>query len=93
MEKRNRIDRCTDEEVLKELSRVAKLFNNEPFTRHDYDKHATKCKGSTVLSRFKTWEKALSLIGINKSISPKKWKIISDEQLFIEMKRIYQIVG
>lgn len=93
MAKRKRIDSYSDSEIIDELKRVAKIFNNEPFTRHDYDKHANKCKGSTVISRFKSWKNALLKIGIEKSITPKEWKLISNEELFIEMKRIYQLVG
>lgn len=93
MLKRKRIDSYSDEEILQELKRVAEIFQNEPFSRPDYDRHALKCKGTTVLSRFKSWKNALSLIGINKNITPKEWKIISDEELFLEMNRIFLILG
>lgn len=93
MNKRRRIDRFSDEDILTELHRVAKIFEYRPFTRHDYDKHAEKCKGSTVISRFHSWKNALSLIGITEVVTRKTWSLISNEDLFLEMSRIYEIVN
>ena len=90
---RRRIDRFSDEKILEELKFVAKHFNNQPFTRHDFDAIAKKCKGSTVLSRFGTWKSALSKIGITDKLIKKKWCLVKDEELFREMERIWEIVG
>ena len=57
---RHRIDRLSDEEIIGELKEVAKYYDFVKFTRHEFDKVAKNCKGTAVLSRFGSWEEALS---------------------------------
>lgn len=91
---RHRIDRLSDEEIIKELKAVVKHYDFVKFTRHEFDKVAKNCKGTAVISRFGTWEKALSKIGLELKERPKKPRhFISENDLMIEMARIFDTLG
>jgi 5-methylcytosine-specific restriction endonuclease McrA len=86
----NKISRNT---IIDELIKVAKHYNFTYFTRHDFDKISTECKGTAVLSEFGTWKNALS--SLNVRLKPKKidknFILIAD--LFDEMKKIWDSLG
>ncbi len=67
---RPRQDKIADDVIITELKRIAKLVGYKTFTRHEFDKMASACKGSAVLNRFKTWKRALEATGLN--LSPYK---------------------
>lgn len=91
---RHRIDRLSDQEIIKELKDVAKHYDFVKFTRHEFDKAAKNCKGTAVLARFGTWEVALSKIGVELKKRPKKSRhFISENDLMIEMARIFDTLG
>jgi 5-methylcytosine-specific restriction endonuclease McrA len=91
---RHRIDRLSDEEIIGELKEVAKYYDFVKFTRHEFDRVAKNCKGTAVLSRFGSWEKALSIIGLELKVRPKISRhFISENELMVEMARIFEILG
>jgi hypothetical protein len=91
---RHRIDRLRDEEIIGELKEVAKHYDLVKFTRHEFDKIAKNCKGTTVISRFGSWEKALAKTELELKERPKKSRhFISENELMIEMARVFEILG
>ena len=91
--KRPRINRLPDNEILDELRVVASRFGNRIFTRHEFDRVATRCNGSVVLSRFGPWKAALNAAGLVLSPQKKDRSQISNLQLFEELERIWRQVG
>ncbi|HBR21477.1 MAG TPA: hypothetical protein DD713_02745 [Nitrospiraceae bacterium] len=91
---REPINKIPTNVIIQELQQVAKHYNYQKFTRHEFDKISVKCKGSVVLDRFGTWENALKTIGNELKARVKKSKIqISNEELFAEMERIWSNLG
>jgi len=91
---RHRIDRLSDDEIVKELQEVAKQYDFVKFTRHEFDKVSKTCKGTVVLSRFGRWEEALSKTRLELKERPKKLRhFISETELMVEMARIFDILG
>ena len=90
---RKRIDTISKEDVIKELKRVAELFDYTKFTRHEFDKVAKFCKGTKVLSVFETWQKALDSIGVD--LKPRKTdrSFISEKELFEELDKVWKKLG
>ena len=90
---RNHINKISKEDVVKELKRVAGHYNYTKFTRHEFDKVAKLCKGSTVLSVFGTWKKALDSIEVELKPRVVDRSFISKKDLFDEMDRIWRRLG
>jgi len=83
----------SDEEMIEELRRVAEHYESRRFSRREYDAVATKCKGSAVLARFGSWQAALDATGLElEQVGKNRW-LISDQQLFEEMERIWGEIG
>jgi hypothetical protein len=82
-----------DERILEELRRVAAVYSNRRFTRHEFDQAATYCKGTVVLSRFGSWQAALDAAGLVLEAVKKDRSLISNAALFEEMKRVWLKVG
>lgn len=55
----------SDEELLKDIIRVAKTMNKETITQKEYIENGGKYHNSTISKRFGGWLKALSLCGLN----------------------------
>lgn len=91
---RSRQDRIADEVIITELKRIAELVGYRTFTRHEFDQMASACKGSVVLSRFKTWKMALEATGLNlrPHKNPRKDQI-SKHDLTGELARIWMRLG
>ena len=90
---RKRIDKIPKEKIVAELKRVAKFYNYHQFTRHEFDKAAEGCKGTTVLNVFGSWKNALGAIGIKLKERKVDRNFISTQQLFEEMDRIWNKLG
>lgn len=91
---RYRIDRLSDEEIIGELKEAAKYYDFIKFTRHEFDKVAKNCKGSAVISRFGSWDKALEKTGLElKERLKKSHYFISENELMIEMARVFEALG
>lgn len=91
---RPRQDRIADEVIIAELKRIAESLGYRTFTRHEFDQMAGPCKGSVVLSRFKTWKIALEATGLNlrPHKNPRKDQI-SQSALLGELARIWSKLG
>lgn len=91
---RPRQDRIADDVIIAELQRIAELVGYRTFTRHEFDQMASACKGSVVLSRFKTWKKAIEAAGLNlrPHRNPRKDQIPKSD-LIEELARIWRQLG
>jgi len=90
---RPRINQYPTSKVLDELRRVAGVFENRRFSRHEFDRVATYCKGSVVLARFGSWQAALDSAGLRLEIVRKNRSRISDAELFSEMGKVWHMIG
>lgn len=89
---RPRADQYSTEMIIKELRRVAGVYNRR-FSRREFDQKATLCKGSVVLSRFGTWQGALDAAGLQLTTVQKDRSQISNDELFQELGRIWSLLG
>ena len=78
----------SDEEIINDLINVAQILQKPTITTGDYDKYGSYHK-STVLHKFKTWNHALSLAGLEKSSNVN----VSNEGLLTEIGRIWVKLG
>jgi len=91
---RPRQDRIAEDVIIGELKRIAELVGYRRFTRHEFDKLSSLCKGSVVLSRFKTWKIALEATGLSLRPHKKTRKDkIPKEDLIRELARIWSQLG
>jgi hypothetical protein len=91
---RKRTDKISRDAVLEELRRVAKHYNYRTFTLKEFNTVATRCKASTVLREFGSWENALVSIGASLAHRQAyRADRIPVEDLFSEMERIWSKVG
>jgi hypothetical protein len=90
---RTRSDTLPKQQVIDELRRVATHYGNRRFSRREFDKVATGCKGSTVLKNFDNdWQKALDAVGPLKPHQADRSQI-SSEELLTELGRIWGKLG
>lgn len=90
---RPRANQYPTEKIITELRRVANLYGNRHFSRREFDEKANECKGSVVISRFGAWQAALDAAGLNLKKIKKDRSQISNEQLFIELGRVWRLLG
>lgn len=90
---RRRVDALPREVIVDELRRVAKQLGGRRFSRRDFDRHATACKGSVVLSHFGSWAAALSAIGIPLRDYQADRKQITNAQLLTKLARVWNELG
>ena len=90
---RRRIDALAPEVLINELRRVAEQLGGRRFSRRDFDRHATACKGSAVLSHFGSWDAALGAIGIPLTDYKADRKQFTNAQLLAELARIWSGLG
>jgi hypothetical protein len=90
---RPRTNQYPTEKILDELRRVAGIYGNRHFSRHEFDEKAEECKGSVVLARFGSWQAALEAAGLKLERTKKDRFLISDAQLFQELGRVWRSLG
>lgn len=90
---RPNVRKYQDEAILDELRRVAAIYENRRFTRHEFDSVASYCKGTVVLARFGAWQTALDAAGLTLLPVNKDRSRISNAELFTEMEKIWRAVG
>jgi len=90
---RPRLNQYPIEKILDELRRVAGVYKNRRFSRHEFDQNAKYCKGSVVLARFGSWQAALDAAGLKLEKVQKDRSRISDAELFSEMGRVWNLIG
>ena len=89
---RNRIDALPREVVLDELRKVALHYSGRRFSRREFDLASTKCKGTTVLKHFGTWDRALATLGMElRSYKPDRTQIQTAD-LLRELARIWRTI-
>jgi Homing endonuclease associated repeat/HNH endonuclease len=79
---------ASDEALLNDLRRVAKLLGKETVTTADYREHGEASSG-TIVRRYGTWNGGLEKAGLKVSVR----KNISDEQLFENLKYMWIELG
>lgn len=90
---RRRVDAIPREVLVEELRKVAAHFGGRRFSRHDFDRVATQCKGSAVLLQFGSWNEALKAVGAPLRPHKPDRKQISNAQLLSELARIWRQLG
>ncbi len=87
---RTRIDKMPRDLIIKELRRVAKLFDYTVFVWREFDKVSKLCESNTVKKNFNgSWSRALNTIGV--TLMKRSRKKFSNEDLFVE--RIWKLLG
>lgn len=90
---RRRVDALAPEVLVQELRKVAEQLGSRRFSRREFDRHATVCKGSAVLAYFGTWAKARNAIGIPLRDHRPNRKQITNADLLAELARVWQALG
>ncbi|HEV2339641.1 MAG TPA: HNH endonuclease [Patescibacteria group bacterium] len=91
----------TDQEVLKELKRVAEALDVKVIRRKDFDQHSEISSG-TFISRFGGWQQALEKAGvghkysgtiITENMRKPKAKSLTNQDVLDELKRIAKLLN
>jgi hypothetical protein len=90
---RPRSNQCPTEKIINELRRVADLYGHRHFSRHEFDEKTTACKGSTVLSRFGSWQGALEAADLKLERVKQDHPRISNDELFAELDRVWYLLA
>jgi hypothetical protein len=78
-----------DDDVIKDIHRVAQIYNKETLTEKEYDKYGKYCS-NTLMKRYNgKWNNILSLAGMKINLN----RNFSDEDLFEEIERIWILLG
>ena len=80
--------RISDEELLADIQAVAKMIGKPSISTKDY-KESGMYQVQTVLTRFESWDAALKKACLQSTA----YKVISDEDLFAEIERLWVIKG
>lgn len=83
----NRRD-IADDEIIADLRRIASVLNSMSVTKVQYDEHGT-FGATTVLRRFKSWNKALSAA----NLVVENRQDIADDELFENIANIWMKIG
>jgi len=96
----NRLKSYSDEEIIKELQRVAKLLNASSLTGTAFEKESKVSRG-TINRRFGGWKEALEAAGIGhlysgvtvtNNMKEQKNRNITDEELLNELRSVANAV-
>ena len=79
----------SDEELIEDLKKVAKLLQKDSVTIDDYNQYG-QFHATTLTRRFKSWFCCLEKAELKMSRSPLN---ISDEDLFEEIERVWVCIG
>lgn len=97
----NRLKSYSDEEIIIELQRVAKLLNSSSLTGAAFEKESKVSRG-TINKRFGGWKQALEAAGlghlysgvtVTKSMKEQKNHNVTDEVLLNELRKVANTVG
>lgn len=83
-----RLSDYSEESLLNELRRVAKLLNKNTLTEREFDQHA-KVSSATIRNRFGSWSIALKKAGL----TVHRVANIPDTELFAELERVWNQLG
>ena len=97
----NRIANYSDEEIIREIQRVANVLNISPLTISAFHKES-KVNRTTIGKRFGGWKAALEAANlghlysgqpVTQNMREQKNKNITDEELLSELQRVASVVG
>lgn len=77
-----------DEDVIKDVHRVAELINKESVTKQEYSKYG-KYHGDTLARRYGSWNNVLELCSMRLNVD----REITNEDLFEEIERMWVLLG
>jgi hypothetical protein len=86
--KLKKISEYSEGALIDEIKRVSSIVKSDRLSMREFDKHA-RISSRTVLSKFGGWNNALQKAGLRIA---KKGKF-SDEEVFLEIKRIWDLLG
>ena len=84
----NKIPEYSEEALIAEIKRVSKIVKSDTLSAREFDKHA-RIRSSTVANKLGGWNNALQKAGLNIT---KKAKY-SDQEIFREIKRVWDLLG
>lgn len=84
----NRLSDYSDESLLNELRRAAKLLNKDTLTEREFAQHG-RASYHVITKRFGSWNNALKKAGLTIHHATN----ISDEELFTEIERVWNQLG
>jgi hypothetical protein len=96
-----RLTNYSDEEIIREIQRVAKKLSVSPLTISVFEKES-KVKIQTVRRRFCGWKEALEIAGlghlysgqtVTENMKTQSAKGITDDELLDELKRVSSLLG
>jgi len=89
---------CSNEEIIAEIKRVDVLVNKNTLTQKDFDLYG-KIWSGTLSKRFGSWQKVLSLAGLeskfsqSRSFRQQRGRKATDDQILAELDRISKVLG
>lgn len=79
----------SDEDVIEDVRRVAKIYGKETITQREYSVYG-KYYGTTLMKRYNgSWNRVLELCGMEVNVN----RDISDEDLFTDIERVWILLG
>jgi hypothetical protein len=89
--KRNNMEmrRINNEMLIKDIRTIAKQLGKESVTYSEYNKYG-KYSFPTIKERYNTWENFLRIADLKSTGFVKRW---NDIDMFLEIKRIWRILG
>jgi hypothetical protein len=84
-----RLSDYSDESLLNELKRVAKKLDKNTMTYKEFKEYGGKVSDVCLANRFGSWNAALQKAGL----SIKRVSGITDEELFVEIERVWNQLG
>lgn len=82
----------SDEEILTDIKETSEKFNQDYVSISFYKKHG-KYSQTAIQNHFGTWRNALKLAGLRTERKPSELKRISDDEYFIDLRRVAEIIG
>lgn len=82
----------SDEEILADIKETSEKFNQDYLSISFYKKHG-KYSQTSIQNHFGTWRNALKLAGLRTERKPSELKRISDDEYFIDLQRVAEIIG
>lgn len=79
----------TDDEVISQIKRVAKLLNKKTLTQEEFDNNSNSLKQAVAVRRFKSWNNALKKAGLDESHYCK----LTDEDYFKNLEEMWIKLG
>lgn len=86
--KLKKMSKYSEEALIDEIKRVSSIVKSDSLSGREFDKHA-RITSRTVASKLGGWNKALQKAGLRIA----KIRKFSDEEVFLEIKRVWDLLG